>query len=677
MTTIHATHVQQLGSADPGEVYTALRSIKNNVIGSSAKKALYVRLQVVPAVTALLLSNETSIESRTQATVIVSSLARAHGEEVAEALAGSGVVDALIHQMAGPQAAQDTRLVEASARALNALLEHSAALSAIADEAALVAQALEIINSTDTKSALGMHGHACAEVAVLIVARLCVSEAGQYLVANTGVIDALVRLLLAEHAHMRLQAAALQALGALSYENAEICAALGAARNGDVARAVLRLVRAQDTTLRLHACEVAANLGRMRAVAARDVQAVAVPALVKLISTGSTRAVQALGYLCHEDADGQAAAKAAGAIDALLQRLAAAWELGEGDFADPQRSAVEARAAFLALGTVVSTNEECRRSAVDAGIFGHIVRALTHKDASVRAAACLCARYIVRSVAICRTNVPESGILRPLLALLDDTDVDVQATAAATLVNLLTDFSPLRTDALKLGLLDKLAALLDSPQAAVRKNALWAVRNLLFGAEDDTRREIIAHVGADRLLALAQPDTPADAPLQEHAVGALRNVVADSRVGIDAVFTAAGGNAAMVELLTKLIQPTNDRAVLVHALYLVNNIAVRAPERCAAIVEHRPLLQAIVQHVASSASEVAIAALWCISSITSHETMVGGTSQSIHAMVLHNLGVSGMLQRLLADPAVPMDVRDRVKGCVDSFPMDYPRPSSF
>ncbi|KAJ2782504.1 hypothetical protein GGI15_002891 [Coemansia interrupta] len=668
--TQHRDYVAQLGSSDPDEVYGALRTIKNSVIGSSTKKALYVRLDVVAAVSAVLASAATGVASRIQATAIVGSLARSRtaGAAVAGGAVARGVVAALVRQL---EAGTDARLVEASERALYALLAHSETLGAAggAAEDALVAQVLGIIGSDGGggggDSAAGARAAIRLELAVLIVARLCVSEARQYMVANTGVIDALVRQLARTPAHVRLQAATLQALAALSYENGEICAALAEVGDGGVAAAVVRLARADDAHVRLHACRVAANLSRMRVLAGGDVQAVVVPALVRLVRepAGDVDAVQALGYVCHEDADVQAAARAAGAIDALVGRLAAAWAAAQGDFGDAARFAREARAAFLALGTVVSTNEESRRAAVDAGAFGHIVRALGHGDAGVRSAACLCARYIVRSVAICRTHAADAGLLRPLVGLLEDGSSDVQATAAATLVNLLSDFSPLRADALRLGLLPRLAALLDAGAPAVRRNALWAVRNLLVNVDDATRAAVVDAVGMPRLLALSEG---ADAALREHAVGALRNVAADSAAGCDALVAARGAPATLHLLAALAARPDTpaDRPALVHALYLANNIVVRSDAHRAAVAAHVPLVQAVVAHVESRAPEVAVAALWCVSSVAA---AAAGDDAAAGLRLLRRLGVPQVLARLLADPALPLEVQDRVKGCMDSL----------
>ncbi|KAI7823654.1 hypothetical protein BX661DRAFT_54207 [Kickxella alabastrina] len=148
---IHSSRVQLLASADADQVYQALRAIKNSVIGSSSKKALYLQLQVVPAVGAVLTSSVASAASRVQATAIVSSLVRSSGADgaaAASALAAGGVVAALVQQLgaldappqqpglAGASPQQLGALVETSERALNALLAHR--LPALeADDAAL------------------------------------------------------------------------------------------------------------------------------------------------------------------------------------------------------------------------------------------------------------------------------------------------------------------------------------------------------------------------------------------------------------------------------------------------------------------------------------------------------------------------------------------------------------
>ncbi|KAJ2244349.1 hypothetical protein GGH98_004849, partial [Coemansia sp. RSA 454] len=279
------------------------------------------------------------------------------------------------------------------------------------------------------------------------------------------------------------------------------------------------------------------------------------------------------------------------------------------------------------------------------------------------AAACLCTQYIVRSVPICRTHVPESGLLRPLLALVRSSATSVQEKATAALINLLPDFSPLRADALKEGVVDVLAQLVESEHVTIRRNALWGLRNLLVGTDDDTRRQIIEHVGIARLSTLAQTG---DKAVREQAAGVLQNVTAENEVGAQAVFDALG--APQVVKLLQTLLASEDSAVTVHALYLANNIAVRERSLCELIVGDRGLLQTIVDYARSPVSEAAIGALWCINSIASHRA--DGDSDSSEPRFLAQLeaqNVQSMLETLLGDPGLCLGVRDRVKSCLDYF----------
>ncbi|KAJ2841520.1 hypothetical protein GGI22_007859, partial [Coemansia erecta] len=342
----------------------------------------------------------------------------------------------------------------------------------------------------------------------------------------------------------------------------------------------------------------------------KDIQTVAVPALVKLLKNpqvSSLEAIQALGYLCHEDAEIQVAAKNAGAIVELVSILTEIENQEEEDFVDQAQNTRVAKAALLTLGTIVSTGEECRIKAVECQAFSHLVRAMKHKDNGIKAAACLCTQYIVRSVPICRTHVPESGLLKPLLGLLRTTPAEVQVNASAALINLLPDFSPCRSDALKDGVVDILVELMESETVMIRRNALWCIRNVLVGVDDDTRKDIIAKIKIQRIYELSLPGV--DPVIREKAVGVLQNITADSVLGTHMIFDTLGSDCVL-ELLRQLLVPKLDDSIHTHALYLINNIAVRSQPHCELIVKDRELLQTVVGYISKAASEVSIGALW-------------------------------------------------------------------
>ncbi|KAJ1799570.1 hypothetical protein LPJ59_001733 [Coemansia sp. RSA 2399] len=671
-----STHfIQQLQSPDPVEVYSALRMIKNAIIGSSAKKSLYFQLQIIPNVSSLLAMDDTDVQIRVQATTIISSLAH-RSEEIARQLLDSGVMTPLMNQI---MPGTDPVLIEASERALNALLSYTSTKMGIEEHArTIIPYLMSIIAETkDSSNVYEMHAHARVELAVRILGKLCATEARQYMVANTGVIELLVPLL--PCCYPKIQVAALQALSALSYENMEICRALSLVshKGRSFSAMVLDLARHHDPEIRLHACLCLSNLSRMRVASGwiKDIQTVAVPALVKLLKNlqvSSFDAIQALGYLCHEDAEIQVAAKNAGAIVELMSILTEIENQEEEYFVDQAQNTRVAKAALLTLGTIVSTGEECRVKAVECQAFSHLVRAMKHKDNGIKAAACLCTQYIVRSVPICRTHVPESGLLKPLLGLLRTTPAEVQVNASAALINLLPDFSPCRSDALKDGVVDILVELMESDTVMIRRNALWCIRNVLVGVDDDTRKDIIAKIKIQRIYELSLPGV--DPVIREKAVGVLQNITADSVLGTDMIFDTLGSDCVL-ELLRQLLVPKLDDSIHTHALYLINNIAVRSQPHCELIVKDRELLQTVVGYISKTASEVSIGALWCLNSIASHKKDLGpeqetggvGGSTSRYMPELEELGVRTILEDMRDDISLCLSVSDRVKSCLDYF----------
>ncbi|KAJ1957121.1 hypothetical protein EC988_000997 [Linderina pennispora] len=675
-TQQHRQYIQQLQSSNPVEVYSALRTIKNTIIGSSIKKTLYFQLQIIPSVTSLLALDDTDVQIQVQATAIISSLAH-KGEGAAKQLLDSGVLTPLINQIAP---GSDPVLMEISERALNALLAYtSTKMGAEEHTGTMIPYLLSIV--TEGKSIMSvydMHSHARVELAVLILGKLCVTEPRQYTIADMGAISLLVPLLC--QVYPRLQVATLRTLSALSYENGEICTALtNTGHNGKpFATILLDLARSHDPEIRLTACLCLSNLSRMRVASAplKEVQTVVVPALVKLMACENLDKIQvirALGYLCHEEDEMQKAARDAGAIVDLIKLLADIESEQDGDFVDIEHNTKLTKAILLSLGTIVSTDDECRRKAVDCSILRHLVLAMGSKDSEIRAAACLCARYITRSASICRTHLPECGILKPILNLLSDRSEEVQVTASATLVNLMLNLSPVRMEALKEGVIDMLVKLLQSENVMIRRNALWSVRNTVTELDDDNMlKEILDKIKVERLYELAIGQ---DEPMtQEQAACIFRNIVNEGQSGINILFDTLGSER-MISLIQQLLTAGDDKFIL-HGLYLFNNVAVRSPEHCDLIARCEILMQAVIGFLSSSSPELIIGAVWCISGVASHKVDGAGDNalpKYIDELNLHN--VQSRLESLAADPRVSFEVHDRVKSCLDNFTTTSSAPS--
>lgn len=175
---------------------------------------------------------------------------------------------------------------------------------------------------------------------------------------------------------------------------------------------------------------------------------------------------------------------------------------------DPEISAGEIHAnpekllesALLAVAAVSSLTEECRKQVIDLKLLPVIMTSLEHQSLHIRAAACKCARSLSRSVKNLRTSLMDAGIAHPLFNLLFDQSTDVQITASATLCNIVLDFSPMKRIVLDRGGIQQLVKLVHSSNLDLRLNAAWALKNILFQTDLDTKKGVLSYLGWDTLL---------------------------------------------------------------------------------------------------------------------------------------------------------------------------------
>lgn len=121
-----------------------------------------------------------------------------------------------------------------------------------------------------------------------------------------------------------------------------------------------------------------------------------------------------------------------------------------------------------------------------------IVHGLKVANSDIRTAACKCARSLSRSVKNLRTSLMDGGIAQPLFELLFDENQQVQIIASATLCNIILDFSPMKQIVIDKGGVQRLIELTRSMNSDLRLNAVWALKNMLFQADLDTKKIVMA-----------------------------------------------------------------------------------------------------------------------------------------------------------------------------------------
>jgi len=424
--------------------------------------------------------------------------------------------------------------------------------------------------------------------------------------------------------------------------------------------ALMRFVRDERPAARLLACACIAALAETGACAPaacwHELLAV-LHATVRLLAAPSRAALEhapeVIGALlrCHPTL--HRLVGEAGAVAPLVAQAGAAGA-----------SARQQELSLRALALISAESDGLRAVVAAAGAVPLARDALRAPAAGVRVAACHCLRSLSRSVHLLRTVIADAQLAAPLCALLRDPHA--AGAAAAALCNLLLAFSPARDDALAAGVIAPLAAAAtsaaapaDGPAAReLRVSAAWALRNLSFRADLDTKRRILGALGARCWDALHRLDAH-DPELVLHFVALLRNLLhrerppaaaarrthaaagagsvdyaggADSASGTGVSGAAAGAAAggargvdvALVleqvgeEMLLSRLEACVERApgaeALHEALLAVSNIAAGAPAHRQAVLARPALVLGVARQLGAPEGNSAsrLAAMWCL-----------------------------------------------------------------
>ncbi|KAI9807520.1 MAG: hypothetical protein M1825_005460 [Sarcosagium campestre] len=144
-------------------------------------------------------------------------------------------------------------------------------------------------------------------------------------------------------------------------------------------------------------------------------------------------------------------------------------------------------------------------------------------------AACSAIRALSRSVGILRTSLIDAGVAMPLFALLKHPDLDVKIAATSAVCNLVLEFSPMRDAIMEAGVLKILCEHAHSTNGRLRLEAVWALKHLVFSAENEVKMACVEELGLGWLIRLICDDA-------EYATHRLHNDAGD------AVMADSGGS---------------------------------------------------------------------------------------------------------------------------------------
>nr|KAJ3421767.1 Armadillo repeat-containing protein 8 [Polyrhizophydium stewartii] len=300
-----------------------------------------------------------------------------------------------------------------------------------------------------------------------------------------------------------------------------------------------------------------------------------------------------------------------------------------------------------AVADVCGLKEECRKQVIDAKLLPHIVASLSHHSTGVRKAACRCTRSLSRSVKNLRTSLMDAGIAAPLFNLLFDTSIDVQIEASATLCNIVLDFSPMKKIVLEKGGVKRLVELVAQPNILLRRNALWALKNMTFQNDSEIKRDVMQHLGWDKLLVLMDDG---DLVIQEQALNLLRNL-------------ACGKESANIfgVLERKLQTMAAHPEIVLQTLYIIVNLGIGNLEHKTAMMARTGLLQHTFAFLDHENPQIRVAAIWCVINLT----WMDDPGARERVIALSALGIEEKLRRLVNDDN--LDVKDRAATALSNM----------
>lgn len=372
-----------------------------------------------------------------------------------------------------------------------------------------------------------------------ILANCCDTHEKQQILLKSGIIDLVGPFL--ESVHQKQLEVGLDLLAALVRENKMVASSVVQWRlpcGVDLIPFLFELAgKHSKADVRLMASVVITNLFRSRALPhGHDLIAKNIlPGLTQLCDEQgivSVRAPMILAFLVSQDEALQLACIGCNAVGKLISMVEAhqketekASEYKTASTAGQDKLTLSEQAcesAMIALASVASSREECRKLVMESPVLKTIVRLLSSESRALRSSACQCVRSLSRSAKTLRTSLADAHIVEPIIRLLEPTeDVVVRTAACATLCNLVLDFSPMKAACVEKGALDLILDMLQSIDPALRLNAVWALKNMLYLAEPRLKEIVMNKMSYELLYDLTR-DSEED--IQVQALNMLRNL---------------------------------------------------------------------------------------------------------------------------------------------------------
>nr|XP_046259055.1 armadillo repeat-containing protein 8 isoform X3 [Scatophagus argus] len=629
--------------------------MKNAVIGNNKQKANLIVLGAVPRLLYLLQQSSSSLELRTECSVVLGSLAMGTENNI-KSLVDCHIIPALLQGLLCP----DLIFIEACLRCLRTVfISPVTPVQLLYTDATVIPHLMSLLSRSQRTQ----------EYITQIFSHCCKTPEHQTVLFNHGAIQNIAPLLISPSYKVRMQA--LKCFSVLAYENTQVSMTLvNVLVDGELLSQVFvrMMQRDQPVEMQLTAAKCLTYMCRAGAIRTDDSCIVlkTLPCLVRMCSKEHlleerVEGAETLAYLMEPDVELQRIASTTDHLVAMLadyfkypSSVSAITDIKRLDH-DLKHAHELRQAAFKLYASLGSNDEDIRKKITETeNMMDRIVSGLSESSIKVRLAAVRCLHSLSRSVQQLRTSFHDHAVWKPLMKLLQNAPDEVLVMASSTLCNLLLEFSPSKEPILESGVIELLCSLTQSDSPALRVNGIWALMNMAFQADQKVKGEIVRCLGTEQLFRLlSDPDTN----VLMKTLGLLRNLLS-TRPHIDQIMSSHGKQ--IMQAVTLILEAEHSIEVKEQTLCILANIADGSTAK-ELIMTNDDMLQKIKYYMGHSNVKLQLAATFCISNLIWNEEDGSQERQD----KLREMGFVDVLHKLsqASDP----NLSDRAKTAMQQY----------
>lgn len=655
VTATSRHYVDRLFDPDPQKVLQGVIDMKNAVIGNNKQKANLIVLGAVPRLLYLLQQSSSSLELRTECSVVLGSLAMGTENNI-KSLVDCHIIPALLQGLLCP----DLVFIEACLRCLRTVfISPVTPVQLLYTDSTVIPHLMSLLSRSQRTQ----------EYITQIFSHCCKTPEHQTVLFNHGAIQNIAPLLISPSYKVRMQA--LKCFSVLAYENTQVSMTLvNVLVDGELLTQVFvrMMQRDQPIEMQLTAAKCLTYMCRAGAIRTDDgcIVLKTLPCLVRMCSKEHlleerVEGAETLAYLMEPDVELQRIASTTDHLVAMLadyfkypSSVSAITDIKRLDH-DLKHAHELRQAAFKLYASLGSNDEDIRKKITETeNMMDRIVSGLSESSIKVRLAAVRCLHSLSRSVQQLRTSFHDHAVWKPLMKLLQNAPDEVLVMASSTLCNLLLEFSPSKEPILESGVIELLCSLTQSDSPALRVNGIWALMNMAFQADQKVKGEIVRCLGTEQLFRLlSDPDTN----VLMKTLGLLRNLLS-TRPHIDQIMSSHGKQ--IMQAVTLILEAEHSIEVKEQTLCILANIADGNTAKDL-IMTNDDMLQKIKYYMGHSNVKLQLAATFCISNLIWNEEDGSQERQD----KLREMGFVDILHKLTqaSDP----NLSDRAKTAMQQY----------